>query len=133
MELNDDVLSMIIDKFDVKSLLNLRLVSTQWKKVISTNLTPRIIYSTTKDIVPKVFNNFDIVLYNITETEYYSEDGDYIHETIYTIEDDIIHREFGPAIIRRFLVEEDITSLCPYIEYYWYKNNEFVFMHKYSV
>lgn len=133
MEFNDDVLSLIIDRFDVKTLLNLRLVSKQWKKVISTNLPPRNICSTTKDIIPKVFNNFDIVLYKITETEYYSEDGDYIHEITYTIKNNIIHREFGPAIIRRFLVEEDINLFCPYIEYYWYKNNEFVFMYKYSV
>jgi hypothetical protein len=133
MELNDDVLSLIIDKFDVKTLLKLRLVSKQWEKVISKNLTPRTIYSTTKDIVPTIFNNFDIVLYNIKETEYYSEDGDYIHEITYTIKNNIIHREFGPDIIRRFLVDENITSFCPYIEYYWYKHNDFIFMHKYSV
>lgn len=131
MELNNDILSLILDQFDIHTLISLRLVSKQWKDVISKDLTPRLIYTTDTSNVSNIFRNFSPILYKINESEYYSEDGDYIHEISYTIGDDILHREHGPAIIRRFLVDEDINSFCPYIEQYWYKNNQYLFMHKY--
>jgi hypothetical protein len=129
--LNNDVLGLILDRFDIKTLTNLRLVSKQWKDVISNNLPSRVIYTIDNSKLSKIFSNFIPILYKINESEYYSEDGDYIHEISYTIGDnDILHRENGPAIIRRFLVDEDINSYCPYIEEYWYKNNQYLFMHK---
>lgn len=132
MELNNDVFSLILDRFDNRNLVNLRAVSRQWRDVILKNLTPRAIYCLDDSNVSKIFNNFKPILYTIDESEYYSEDGDYIHEITYTIGNNVLHREYGPAIIRRFLVDEDINSFCPYIEQYWYKNGEYLFMHKYN-